>query len=353
MRGETMSGFHNFPHGLDARSAAILQEIVEEYVETGEPIGSRTLSQRLKAGLSPATIRSVMAELTQAGLLFSPHVSAGRLPTEKGVRLFVDGLLQFGSLSEEERLAIAQRLEIRGRSMQETMAEASVMLSGLSSAAGLVLAPKNDAALKHIEFVALGPSRVLVILVGADGQVENRVIETPPGVPPSALVEAGNYLNARLGDLTLARLRERVSEEMLANRHELDVLAAQVIESGLATWDETHGTLFMRGQGKLLADITEIERLTTIQMLFERLETQDTMLRLLQLAQDSEGVRIYIGAESGLFGMSGVSMIVAPARNEAQRVVGAIGVIGPTRLNYGRIVPVVDYTARVIGRLLG
>ncbi|WP_029604751.1 heat-inducible transcriptional repressor HrcA [Kozakia baliensis] len=340
-------------HGLDARSAAILREIVEEYVETGGPIGSRTLSQRLTPSLSPATIRNVMADLTQAGLLFSPHVSAGRLPTEKGVRLFVDGLLQFGSLSEEERIHIARRLELRGRSMQDTLAEASSMLSGLSAAAGLVLAPKSDAALKHIEFVALGPSRVLVILVGADGQVENRVIETPPGLPPSALVEAGNYLNARLGDLTLASLRQRVLEEMQLSRNELDELAATVIESGLATWDEGHGTLFLRGQGKLLTDITDIERLTTIQMLFERLETQDTMLRLLQLAQDSEGVRIYIGAESGLFGMSGVSMIVAPARNEAQRIVGAIGVIGPTRLNYGRIVPVVDYTAQLIGRLMG
>ncbi|MCQ9154142.1 heat-inducible transcriptional repressor HrcA [Acidomonas methanolica] len=341
------------PHGLDPRAAAILREIMEEYVETGAPIGSRTLSQRLTPMLSPATIRNVMADLTQAGLLFSPHVSAGRLPTEKGVRLFVDGLLQFGSLGAEDRQTIAARLEPRGRSVEDVLGEASSMLSGLSAAAGLVLAPKNDAALKHIEFVALGPNRVLVILVSINGQVENRVIETPPGLPPSALVEAGNYLNARLGDLTLSALRARVVTEMQADRHELDALAAMVIESGLASWDETHGTLFLRGQGKLLTDITEIERLTTIQMLFERLETQETMLQLLQLAQDSEGVRIYIGAESGLFGMAGVSMVVAPARTLSQKIVGAIGVIGPTRLNYGRIVPVVDYTAQVIGRMLG
>lgn len=341
------------PHGLDPRAAAILREIMEEYVETGAPIGSRTLSQRLTPMLSPATIRNVMADLTQAGLLFSPHVSAGRLPTEKGVRLFVDGLLQFGSLGAEDRQTIAARLEPRGRSVEDVLGEASSMLSGLSAAAGLVLAPKNDAALKHIEFVALGPNRVLVILVSANGQVENRVIEIPPGLPPSALVEAANYLNARLGDLTLSALRARVVTEMQADRHELDALAAMVIESGLASWDETHGTLFLRGQGKLLTDITEIERLTTIQMLFERLETQETMLHLLQLAQDSEGVRIYIGAESGLFGMAGVSMVVAPARTLSQKIVGAIGVIGPTRLNYGRIVPVVDYTAQVIGRMLG
>ncbi|CAI9120998.1 heat-inducible transcriptional repressor HrcA [Brytella acorum] len=339
--------------GLDPRAAAILREIVEQYVATGEPIGSRTLSQRLNPVLSPATIRNVMADLTHAGLLFSPHVSAGRLPTEKGVRLFVDGLLQFGSLSEEERRHIASRLESRGRSVEDVLGEASSLLSGLSAAAGLVLAPKTDTPLKHIEFVALSPSRVLVVLVGINGQVENRVIETPPGLPPSALVEAANYLNAHLGDLTLDGLRMRVTEDMKADRHELDELAANVIESGLASWDAAHGTLFLRGQGKLLADITEIERLTTIQMLFERLETQETMLRLLQLAEDSEGVRIYIGAESGLFGMSGVSMVVAPARNSAQRIVGAIGVIGPTRLNYGRIVPVVDYTAQIIGQMLG
>ena len=343
----------SFPHGLGDREAAILREIVEEYVETGEPIGSRTLSQRLQPSLSPATIRNVMADLAQAGLLFSPHTSAGRLPTEKGVRLFVDGLVQFGALGDEERANIDSRLEIRGRSYQETLAEASLLLSGLSSAAGLVLAPKSDAALKHIEFVALGPGRVLVILVGADGQVENRVIETPPGLPVSALVEAGNYLNARLGDLTLTNLRQRVLSEMDASRHELDALTAAVIESGLATWGADGGTLFVRGQGKLLADITEIERLTTIRMLFDRLETQETILQLLQLADASEGVRIYIGSDSGMFGKSGVSMIVAPARNEAQKIVGAIGVIGPTRLNYGRIVPVVDYTARMIGRLLG
>ncbi|GBQ09535.1 heat-inducible transcriptional repressor HrcA [Swaminathania salitolerans] len=347
-----MIEFSNLPGGMNARSASILREIVEEYMETGGPVGSQTLAQRLTPSLSAATIRNVMAELTQAGLLFSPHVSAGRLPTEKGVRLFVDGLLQFGALDEIERARIATRLSVRGRSMQEMLTEASSMLSGLSAAAGLVLAPKGDGALKHIEFVALGPGKALVILVAADGQVENRVIETPPGLPPSALVEAGNYLNSLLGDVTLPVLRQRVSDDLAQNRSELDTLAASVIESGLATWDAQHGTLYLRGQGNLLTDITEIEKLATIQMLFERLEAQETMLQLLQLAQESEGVRIYIGAESGFFGMSGVSMVVAPARNEHDRIVGAIGVIGPTRLNYGRIVPVVDYTARVIGRLL-
>ncbi len=343
------------PPGLDPRSAAVLREIVEQYVETGEPVGSRTLSRRLPMALSPATIRNVMADLTEAGLLFAPHTSAGRLPTDRGLRLFVDGLLQCGELTEDEREHIGAALESRGRSLQDTLIEASSMLAGLSSAAGLVLAPKSDGVVRHIEFVPLGPGRALVILVGADGQVENRVIETPPGLPPSALTQASNYLNARLSGRSLGELRVAVGADMSADRSQLDELSSLVVEAGLATWtgEGRGGSLIVRGQARLLADVTQIERLGAIQVLFERLETQETMLRLLELAETSDGVRIYIGAESGLFGASGVSMVVAPARNEADRIVGAIGVIGPTRINYGRIIPVVDYTARVIGRLLG
>src|SRR6476646_3818394 len=343
------------PPGLDARSAAVLREIVEQYVETGEPVGSRTLSRRLPMNISPATIRNVMADLTDAGLLFAPHTSAGRLPTDQGLRLFVDGLLHFGELAEDEREAIAAALAASGRSLEDTLAEASSMLSGLSQAAGLVLAPKSEGAIRHIEFVPLGPGRALVVLVNADGHVENRVIETPAGLPPSGLQQAANYLNARLSGRSLGELRRIVAEEMSANRTELDTLSALVVEAGLATWTGggSPGSLIVRGQARLLSDVTQINRLTAIQLLFDRLEAQETMLRLLELAEQSEGVRIFIGAESGLFGTSGVSMVVAPARSEGGRIVGAIGVIGPTRINYGRIIPVVDYTARVIGRLLG
>jgi heat-inducible transcriptional repressor len=341
--------------GLDARSAAVLREIVEQYVLTGEPVGSRTLSRRLPLNVSPATIRNVMADLTESGLLFAPHTSAGRLPTEQGLRLFVDGLLQFGELGEEEREQISAALAASGRSLEDTLAEASSLLSGLSAAAGVVLAPKGEGALRHIEFVPLGSGRALVILVSADGQVENRVIEIPPGVPPSALQQAGNYLNARLHGRPLTDLRRTVADEMAADRSQLDALAAQVVEAGLATWagEGRTASLILRGQAKLLSDIAQIENLTAIQRLFERLETQETMLRLLELAEGSDGVRIFIGAESGLFGTSGVAMVVAPARNAGGRIVGAIGVIGPTRINYGRIIPVVDYTARVVGSLLG
>jgi len=340
---------------LDARSSAVLREIVEQYVVTGEPVGSRTLSRLLPMSLSPATIRNVMSDLTDAGLLFAPHTSAGRLPTEQGLRLFVDGLLQFGELSDEDRDAISGTLSASGRSLEATLGEASALLSGLSAAAGVVLAPKSDGALKHIEFVPLGSGRALVVLVNADGQVENRVIEIPPGVPPSALQSASNYLNARLAERSLGGLRRAVSEEIAADKSQLDELAAKVVAAGLATWtDEARGgSLIVRGQARLLSDVTQIENLSAIQRLFERLETQETMLRLLDLAERSDGVRIFIGAESGLFGTSGVAMVVAPARNAGGRIVGAIGVIGPTRINYGRIIPVVDYTARVIGHLLG
>ncbi len=343
------------PPGLDPRSAAVLREIVEQYVATGEPVGSRTLSRRLPVALSPATIRNVMSDLTDAGLLFAPHTSAGRLPTERGLRLFVDGLLQTGSLPEEEREAIGRALEARGRSLEDTLAETSTMLAGLAGAAGLVLAPKSDGAVRHIEFVPLGTGRALVILVAADGQVENRVIEIPPGLPPSALTQAGNYLNARLSGRSLADLRRVVDADMAEDRTQLDALTSKVVEAGLATWtgEGRGGALIVRGQARLLSDVTGIESLAAIQTLFERLERQETMLRLLELAEASDGVRIFIGAESGLFGGTGVSMVVAPARNGADRIVGAIGVIGPTRINYGRIIPVVDYTARVIGRLLG
>jgi heat-inducible transcriptional repressor len=343
------------PPGLDPRSAAVLREIVEQYVETGDPVGSRTLARLLPLNLSPATIRNVMADLTDAGLLFAPHTSAGRLPTDRGLRLFVDGLLQFGELAEDERNQISAALAQSGRSLQDTLAEASLLLSGLSAAAGLVLAPKAEGAVRHIEFVPLGSGRALIVLVSADGQVENRIIDTPPGLPPSALQQASNYLNAQFSGLTIAELRTSLAADIAENRTALDELTQSVVAAGLATWsgEPRAGSLILRGQAKLLADVHQLEKLTGIQALFERLETQETMLRLLDLAEASQGVRIFIGAESGLFGAAGVSMVVAPTRNRQDRIVGAIGVIGPTRINYGRVIPVVDYTARVIGRLLG
>ena len=344
--------------GLDTRSASILRELVEVYVQTGEPVGSRTLSRRLPLGLSPASIRNVMSDLEEAGFLYAPHTSAGRLPTDRGLRLFVDGLLEFGDLAEEERDAIAARCAASGRSMHDTLAEAGQMLSGLAGAAGLVVAPKTEGRIRHIEFVALGPGRGLVVLVMADGQVENRVVEVPPGLPPGGLQQAGNYLNARLAGATLEETRSRVAEEIAANRTALDALTQEVVEAGVATWagGGGAGSLILRGQAKLLQNLDQAARVQEIQALFERLEAQETVLRLLELAQRGEGVQIFIGTESGLFDSAGLAMVVAPFRSREagdQRLLGAIGVIGPARINYGKVIPVVDYTARVLGRLLG
>ncbi|MDB5378145.1 MAG: hrcA [Rubritepida sp.] len=343
---------------LDARSTAVLRELVEVYVATGEPVGSRTLSRRLPLNLSPASIRNVMADLEEAGFLYAPHTSAGRLPTQQGLRLFVDGILEFGDLGEEERAEITVRCAAHGRSLQDTLAEAGQMLSGLAGAAGLVIAPKGEAPLRHIEFIPLGPGRALVILVQGDGRVENRVIEVPAELPPSSLVQAGNYLNARLSGRTLDETRANVTEEISANRTALDALTHQVIEAGLATWaGGGSGSLILRGQARLLQNMENLAAVSEIQALFERLEAQETTLKLLELAQRGEGVQIFIGAESGLFTSAGLSVVVAPFRSgpagSNQSIVGAIGVIGPSRINYGRVIPVVDYTARVIGRLLG
>jgi heat-inducible transcriptional repressor len=295
-----------------------------------------------------------MQDLEEAGLLFAPHTSAGRLPTDRGLRLFVDGLLEFGDLTEQERDAISARCAASGRSLQDTLAEASQMLSGLAGAAGLVVAPSADSAVRHIEFVPLGPGRALVVLVGERGQVENRVIQVPPGLPAGALTQAGNYLNARLAGRTLEETRTNVAEEIAANRTALDSLTREVVEAGLATWaGGGGGSLILRGQSRLLQNLDEAARVSQIQALFDQLETQETMLRLLELAQRGQGVQIFIGAENGVFDTSGLSMVVAPFRDGRERIVGAIGVIGPTRINYGRVIPVVDYTAQVIGRMLG
>jgi len=340
---------------IDLRGTQVLRELVETYLSTGEPVGSRTLSRRLPVAMSPATIRNVMADLEESGLLYAPHTSAGRLPTEQGLRLFVDGLLQYGEPTEDERVAIEAACAAAGTSIGGAMERAGTLLSGLSQAAGLVVAPNADRPVRHIEFIALGPGRALVVLVAADGQVENRVIEVPAGVPPAALMQAANYLNARLPGQTLDEARITVAAEIATHRTELDSLAQSVVEAGLATWSGTpgEGTLIVRGQAKLLDDVATMERLGAIRALFERLEAKETTARLLELAREGRGVRIFIGSESGLFGVSGCSLVVAPFGAGSNKVVGAIGVIGPTRINYGRIVPIVDYTARVMGRLLG
>ena len=340
---------------LNARSREVFRHIVDAYVETGEPVGSRTVARKLKGSLSPATIRNVMSDLEFAGLLFAPHTSSGRLPTEAGLRLFVSGLLQVGGLDSGERQEIEAQCAAAGKSVQEVLEGASTTLSGLTHHAGLVMAPKSEAALKHIEFVSLAPGRALVVMVSENGVVENRVIEVPEGLPPSALIEAGNFLSAKLGGSTLSEAKDHILTDLEQRRAQLDELTARLVAEGLATWSgdqSAGGSLIIRGQANLLNDVTALEDLERVRHLFETLETREQMIRLVDLVGDAEGVQIFIGAQNELFNLAGCSMVVAPFKNGHEQIVGAVGVIGPTRINYARIIPMVDYTAKVVGRLL-
>ena len=340
---------------LNERSRQVFREIVDTYLETGEPIGSRTLSRRVDLGLSPATIRNVMADLDDLGLLFAPHTSAGRLPTEAGLRLFVDGLLEVGNLGEDERMNLEGRCASLGKSLEGLLEEATSALSGLCHCASLVIAPKTESPLRHIEFVNLSPGRTLVVMVTENGVVENRVIQSLPTVPPSVLAEASNYLSARLLGRTLSEARDAIRAELDEHQVQLDELTAKVVQAGLATWSgaERDGSLIIRGQATLLEDVTALADLERIRTLFAALETKETMVRLLSLADDAEGIQIFIGSDNQLFNITGCSMIVAPYQNTSEKIIGAIGVIGPTRMNYARIIPMVDYTAKMIGRLIG
>jgi len=348
---------------LNQRSRDVFRQLVETYLETGGPVGSRTLSKSggLNGGvsLSPASIRNVMADLEELGLLSSPHTSAGRMPTEAGLRLFVDALLQVGDLSDEERAGIETQLSGSNQAVDDALAQVSQTLSGLSHCAGLVVAPKREARLKQLEFVSVAPGQTLAVIVFEDGMVENRIIDTPADMPPSSLTMASNYLNARLKGRSFADAQRRVRQEINDRKAELDALTARVVEAGLAVWsgtDSVAGTaersLIVRGRGNLLEDVQALEDLERVRKLFDDLETKEELLQLLTLAEDAEGVRIFIGSETQLFSLSGSSVIVSPYTNADNEIVGVLGVVGPTRLNYARVIPMVDYTARLVTQLV-
>jgi heat-inducible transcriptional repressor len=341
---------------LDARSREIFREIVEAYLDTGEPVGSRTLSKAKRISLSPASIRNIMADLAQLGLLDSPHAMAGRRPTQAGLRLFVDGLLEIGGLAENDRRDIDAAISRAGRNRDDVMAAASNMLSGLAGGAGLVAAPAREAAIKHVELVPVAPGQALTIIVFEDGEVENRLTSIPPGAPPSALVEATNYFNTRFKGKTLAEARQDAQDALTRDRAALDAAAATLVQGGLAEWSggDTASTraLIVRGRANLLSDPETAADLERVRQLFDALERSEELIQLLDMARQGESVRIFIGSENPLFSLSGSSTIVAPYHTADRRVVGALGVIGPTRLNYARVIPVVDYTAQVVGRLL-
>ena len=343
---------------LNERSREIFRLIVESYLATGEPVGSRNISRLIALPLSPASVRNVMADLEQLGLIYAPHTSAGRLPTELGLRFFVDALMQVGDLTEADRKTIEAQVAGSGqaKSLEAVLTEASGLLSGLSRAAGVVLTAKSNPRLKHIEFVRLEPERAMVVLVGEDGQVENRVVNVPLGLPTSALTEAGNFLNARIRGHTLHEVKAEIERTLKESEAQLDQLTQKIVAAGLASWsggEHAERKLIVRGQAHLLEDLKVLADLERVRLLFDDLETRREVIDLLGRAEQAEGVRIFIGSENKLFSLSGSSTIVAPYHDAAGHIVGVLGVIGPTRLNYARIVPMVDYTAKVVSKLLG
>jgi heat-inducible transcriptional repressor len=340
---------------MNARSREVFRRVVEGYLETGVPVGSRTLTQSLSEQVSAATIRSVMQDLEQLGLIGSPHISAGRIPTQQGLRMFVDGILEVGDLDGGDREKIDQTLGSNDSDVGTLLDRVGSALSGVTRGASLVFTPKHEEApIKHVEFVSLAADRALVVLVFADGHVENRLFTPPPGQTPSSMREATNFINSVAEGRTLSELGAAISHEVKSRRLEIDVLARELIDSGAAMWEnkgESAERLIVRGHGNLISD-EDHKDLERIRTLFDDLERKRDIADFLELTDTGEGVRIFIGSENKLFSLTGSSLVVSPYMNADRKIVGAVGVIGPTRLNYGRIVPIVDYTAQLVGKLI-
>lgn len=345
---------------LDTRSREIFRRLVETYLDNGDPVGSRTLSRQLEEKLSPASIRNVMQDLELLGLIAAPHISAGRIPTQQGLRLFLDGFLQVGDIDPEERRLIEDALTEEDRGIEQLLGDASAALSGLSHCAGLVLSPKRDAPIDHVEIASLSDGRAMAVIVMNDGSVENRLFAMPPGMTGSSIEQATNFLNAHLRGMTLQESRAVLAQKIDARKAELDSASQSLIESGLAEWSGSGssnikggGNLIVRGLSNLLKDAHAAEEIDTIRHLFDDLERQQNLANILELAESGEGVRVFIGAESKLFSHAGSALVISPYMDSQRKIVGALGVIGPTRLNYARILPIVDYTARMVGKLVG
>lgn len=335
------------------RAREVFRMVVEGYLDSGLPVGSRTISRLPGINLSPASIRNVMQDLEELGLLSHPHTSAGRVPTEGGLRLFVDGMMQAAAPSAEERAAIEGRLD-RGGPIEEALAAATAALSGLSACAGIVLVPKREPVMRQFAFAPLSATQALAVLVGQDGSVENRVLDLPPGITPAALAEAGNYVSARLSGLTLPEALSRLDAEIRAGEAALDRASQELVTRGLAVWSRDGSqrpVLIVRGQANLL-DQSAAADLERVRQLLDELEGKEEIARLLDSARAGKGMKIFIGSENKLFALSGSSVIAAPYRGRDGKVVGVVGVIGPTRLNYARVVPMVDFTAQALSRLM-
>ncbi len=340
---------------MNDRSREVFRRVVEGYLTSGDPVGSRTLTRAMTEKVSAATVRNVMQDLEFLGLLDSPHISAGRIPTQLGLRMFVDGLLEVGTVSTEDRERIDATMGRNDSDVDSLLDHVGAALSGITRGASLVLSPKHEAPIRHIEFVSLSPERALVVLVFADGHVENRLFTPPPGQTPSSMREAANFLNALAEGKTISDLRRTITQDITRRRQEIDSLARALVESGVALWEhagEARERLIVRGQSNLLEGATEATEIDRIRSLFDDLERKRDIAEFLDLTETGEGVRIFIGSENKLFSLSGSSLVVSPYMNADRKIIGAVGVIGPTRLNYGRIVPIVDYTAQLVGRLV-
>ncbi len=340
---------------LTGRSREVFRLLVESYLDNGDPVGSRTITRSITEQISAATIRNVMQDLEHLGLLHSPHVSAGRIPTDLGLRLFVDGLLEVGHLDTPARRQIESTLDGDDQGISQVLGKVGTLLSGLTQGASLVFAPTTEAPIRHIEFVSLAPDRALVVLVTADGQVENRIFQPPMGQTASSMREAANFLNAIVAGHTVSELKTVVQREIEKRKREIDVLAQALITEGVAAWSQdsnAEARLIVHGRSNLLDETSNQEDLERIRQLFDDLERKKDIEQFLDLTEDGDGVRVFIGSENKLFSLSGSSLVVSPYMNADRKVIGAVGVIGPTRLNYGRIVPIVDYTAQLVGRIL-
>jgi len=345
----------NIIQEMNERSKIVFRNLVDSYIETGEPVGSQTLANTLAEEISPATIRNVMQDLEVLGLLDSPHVSSGRIPTQQGLRLFVDTLLEIGEISNKEQEIIDYSIKEDPKNLSNILTRAGSVLSGLTKSASLVLAPKIEAPIKHIEFVSLSPERALAVLVTADGMVENRVFEPPLGQTQSDFREAANFMNAYAKGLTLSELRGVMEREVSKRKLEIDKIAAQLVKDGLAVWDgkdTDNSRLIVRGRANLIDGTTAEDDFEKIRELFDDLERKQDIANFINLTEKGEGVRVFIGSENKLFSLSGSSLVISPYMNSEHKIIGAVGVIGPTRLNYGKIVPIVDYTAQLVGRTL-
>ena len=340
---------------MNNRSREVFRRVVEGYLTDGEPVGSRTLSREFSEDISAATIRNVMQDLEFLGLLGSPHTSAGRIPTQQGLRMFVDGILEVSEVDKNDRKKIDKIVSDETNQVEDILDDISTTLSGVTQGASLVLTPKREAPIKHVEFLPLSTSQALVVLVFADGHVENRLFKPPPGQTPSSMKEAANFLNALMEGNTLSEAKKLIKNEIDFRRQELDTLARDLVESGLALWEDTeerHERLIVKGRANLLNESSQEEDLDRIKNLFDDLERKRDIADFLELTEKGEGVRIFIGSENKLFSLTGSSLVVSPYMNSDRKIIGAVGVIGPTRLNYGRIVPVVDYTAQLVGKMI-